>query len=151
MHLSHILVLSSLLFAVPSFAADTDLQPNREYTPQDIVKIVIKALKDNNASDEGIATVFRFASPGNKASTGPIDRFRTMIKRGYGDMLNHRYSRVEKMKVEGKTALQPVYLTTKYGKEVGYLFQLGEQTSGKFEGMWMTEAVFPIPVNGQSI
>jgi len=152
MHLSHILVLSSLLFTVPSQASEPEEQPSRDHTPQDVVKIIIQALKDNDANnDTGIATVFRFASPGNKATTGPLARFSKMIKNGFSDMLNHQHSRVDEMKLEGKTALQPVYLITQSGKEVGYLFQIGEQTSGPFKGMWMTEAVYPIPVDGKTI
>ena len=152
MHMSHILVLSSLLFTVPAVAAESTPEPNADLSPQEVVQIVIQALKENDAAtDAGIATVFRFASPGNKASTGPLERFSRMIKHGFSDMLNHIGSRTEAMKLDGHTALQPVYLTTQDGKEVGYLFQIGQQKSGPFEGMWMTEAVYPLPSKGQSI
>lgn len=152
MHMSHILVLTGLLFTVPSHATEENPQPNSALTPEQVVMILVNALKENDEStDDGIATVFRFASPGNKANTGPLDRFSQMIKRGFSDMLNHADSRVGEIKTEGATALQAVYFTTTSGNEVGYLFQIGEQRTGEHKGMWMTEAVYPLPSPGKSI
>ncbi len=151
MHLSHLLVITSMVFAVPAMADDKTVHPSTELSPQQVVEIVVKALQENDADDTGIATVFRFASPGNKANTGPLERFSGMIKKGFGEMLNHAGSRTGEMKIDGKTALQPVYLTTPGGLEIGYMFQIGEQTDGEYKGMWMTEAVYPLPHREQSI
>lgn len=152
MRLNYLIFIAALFFPHYPLAAASDLWPSQEHSPQDVVNIVIKALKDNNSdTDDGISVVYRFASPGNKANTGPIERFTRMIKLGFSDMLNHRFSRFDEMRFEGKTALQPVFLTTRDGREVGYLFQVGEQTIGEYKGMWMTEAVYPIPVTGQTI
>ena len=96
----------------------------------------------------GISTVFCFASPSNKSSTGPIDRFTAMITKGYSEMLNHAYHYVEAMKIEDNTAMQAVWLVTTNGREHGYLFTVGKQSGGEFDNMWMTEAVMPITRNG---
>ena len=61
--------------------------PNIDNTPQEVVKTVIDALRDNDQNNTGIATVFCFASPTNKSSTGPLERFTAMITNGYGEML----------------------------------------------------------------
>ena len=139
----------SLVLLLPGATARADgldAVPSTEHTPEEVVRIVVGALRVNESveDDEGIATVFRFASPGNQASTGPLARFTTMIKRGFADMLGHVGSRYDEMRVVEDKALQAVWLTTPSGSEVGYAFQLGRQSGGEFDGMWMTEAVLPL-------
>lgn len=126
-------------------ADPTEPAPSTEHTPEEVVRIVIDALRTNDPSDDaGIATVYRFASPGNRASTGPLPRFTRMIKLGFSDMLEHHSSRYDEMRVVDDKALQAVWLTQRSGAEIGYLFQLGRQRGGKYDGMWMTEAVLPL-------
>lgn len=135
----------SLLFGALTTRADTPTtRPTPEQTPQEVVRIVIKALKHNRSDDEGIATVYAFASPGNKASTGPLPRFTQMIKRGFPDMLNHIAARFEPMQVTGNKAVQSVWLLSTSGSEYGYAFQLGKQSGGENDGIWMTEGVLPL-------
>lgn len=128
------------------------LSPNVDYSPQEVVQIVVDSLGQNGAlgNDQGIATVFRFASPGNRANTGPLKRFATMIKRGFSDMLDHGGSQYDEMEITGNTAVQAVWLLTPSGQEVGYAFQLGKQPDGEYSGMWMTEAVIPLGKRGKS-
>lgn len=129
----------------------TDAQPDARYSPQQVVDILVKSLQLNDASsDDGIATVFRFASPANKMSTGPLPRFRRMIRQGYPDMLNHSSARFEPMTVSGDNALQAVWLTSPDGSEFGYAFQLRRQADGEFDDMWMTDAVLPLGPGAQS-
>ncbi len=130
--------------------------PNIELTPDQVVVIVVDALKHNDPTkdDDGIATVFEFASPGNRAMTGPLERFTQMIKRGFSDMLNHFDSSYGEMEISNNKALQSVWLTSRAGVETGYVFQLGRQIGGEYDGMWMTESVWPIGnrnPKGQSI
>lgn len=126
--------------------ADNTLQPNTQYQPEEVVKIVVEALGSNAASqnDDGIATVFRFASPGNRASTGPLSRFTSMIKRGFSDMLNFSDSRYDPIEIRGDQAVQAVWLMMPDGTELGYAFQMGKQQSGEYKNMWMTEGVLPL-------
>lgn len=150
-----------LMFAVNSIHADTspsvtNTVPNTELTPEQVVQIVVEALKTNDPTknDDGIATVFEFASPGNKSSTGPLQRFKKMIKGGFGQMLNHTNSVFGTMEINEATALQAVWLTTRAGQQLGYVFQIGKQSDGEFKGIWMTESVWPIgekKPQGQSI
>ena len=125
-------------------ATEPDAEPDARYTPEQVVQIVVESLKYNAEDDAGIATVFRFASPGNKASTGPLKRFTQMIKRGYPDMLNHASVRYDPMEITGDTAVQAVWLRGVDGAENGYAFQLGKQSGGTFDGIWMTDAVVPL-------
>lgn len=152
--LAILLTLSSGAWA--QYSADGP-SPSTDLGPSDVVQIVVDALKTNNsdAGDQGIATVWRFAAPGNKAVTGPLPRFTTMLKGSFGEMLNHVDNDYGRLEIRGEVAMQPVWLLTPQGTEVAYMFRLRRQSAdtGKFEGMWMTEAVFPIPPrkNGDAI
>jgi hypothetical protein len=140
------------LFLVPKIALSEEIStaPNQSYTPQQVINIVVESLQNNSADDEGIATVFRFASPGNKTATGPLSRFTQMIKRGFPDMLNHAGVRYDAIEITGDTAVQAVWLQTQSGAELGYAFQLRKQLGGTHDGMWMTEAVIPLGKNKNS-
>jgi len=156
MAISLSLLFLALSISSTTYAQDTKLKPSAELAPQDVVRIVVDALKTNRADndDDGIDTVFRFASPGNKSATGPLPRFKQMIKRGFGDMLNHISSEFGEMEIKDDKALQAVWLTSLSGTETGYVFQLGKQAQGEFTDMWMTESVWPIgkrKPKGQSI
>lgn len=148
------LLLGALLAVGMSAArADTsDLRPSPELSPEHVVKIVIEALQSNDPTnqDNGIATVFEFASPGNRSNTGPLERFTRMIKLGFPDMLNHSDARYDPMEITGDTAVQAVWLLTPSGQEVGYAFQMGKQKGGEYDNMWMTEAVVPLGPGAQS-
>lgn len=152
----HFFVLLLIIPFGACIANTSASSPNTELTPTEVVHIIVDALKSNDPSndDDGIATVFEFASPGNKLSTGSLQRFTNMIKHGFSDMLNHVESDFGEIDIKNKTALQAVWLTSPTGEETGYVFQLGQQAGGDFEGMWMTESVWPIGARkpqGQSI
>ena len=148
------LPLIAATFFLLAFSARADnapLMPSPDYEPEQVVKIVIDSLQGNTEpEDQGIATVFRFASPGNQANTGPFDRFARMIRGGFSDMLNHAGARYDPMEVSGDTAVQAVWLLTDSGKEVGYAFQLSRQSSGKFKDIWMTDTVVPLGKGSRS-
>lgn len=120
------------------------IAPSEIFSPQQVISIVVDSLKSNGEDDQGIATVFRFASPSNKSVTGPLSRFTQMLKRGFPDMLNHTGVRYDDIDISGDSAVQAVWLQTESGAEYGYAFQLRKQGSGVHEGMWMTEAVIPL-------
>jgi len=140
------------LLMAPKLALSDDLTivPSETYTPQQVITIVVDSLQNNTSDDEGIATVFRFASPGNKSFTGPLSRFTKMIKGGFPDMLNHAGGRYDPIEIEGDTAVQAVWLETPSGAVVGYAFQLSKQRGGVYDGMWMTDAVIPLGKNKSS-
>lgn len=145
-------LLLAFLLAAHRVHAEPGPVPSTDLSPAEVIDIVIESLRDNDQSedDDGIATVFRFASPSNRAQTGPIERFTRMIKVGFDDMLTHVSSRKDPIRIDGDTALQAVWLMSPSGSEVGYAFQMGLQRDGEFEGMWMTESVLPLGEGAQS-
>jgi hypothetical protein len=122
-------------------------QPGVDLAPQDVVGIVIDALAKNDQpyADAGIATTFAFASPGNKANTGPLKKFTHMVKsHPYAVMVNHVASDFSEVVRVGDDAYQLVALTGLDGSEVVFAFRLSRQADGEFKGMWMTDAVWPV-------
>ena len=66
-------------------ASGTFWAPSPLLTPEHVVSNQLLALRQND--DEGMARCFTFASPANKAATGPLPRFAHMLRRGYSVML----------------------------------------------------------------
>lgn len=122
-------------------------QPEVGLEPQDVVSIVINALANNDQpfADAGIATTFAFASPANKVNTGPLGKFTQMVKNDvYGIMVDHVESNFSKVVYDDDNAYQLVQLKGKNGIEIVFAFRLSKQTDGEFDGMWMTDAVWPV-------
>ncbi len=138
----------SLATSVANAQSSCSPAPNTTITPQEVVKTVIDALRTNDETNSGIATVYCFASPGNKSNTGPLERFTKMITQGYSEMLNHAYSYFDEMTIDNDTATQAAWLVATDGREYGYMFTIAKQSEGEFANMWMTEAVFPLRRQG---
>ena len=68
------------------------LKPNSEINPSEVVKIQLLGLQKNNYvfKDSGIEQTWNFAHPSNKKATGPLNKFKKMIKgNNYQMMINH--------------------------------------------------------------
>jgi len=116
--------------------------PTHELSPQEVVKIQLNALKENDEHDNGIKKVFDFASPENKTSTGPLHVFTQMVKNPfYCPMLNYETDELGPMIVEGNKARQRVVVIGPDGKAATYVFHLSKQQSGTYAGCWMTDGV----------
>ena len=142
-------ILSMPVQAALSNSADGAVlpQPGIELQPEDVVRIVINALANNDKpyDNAGIETAFAFASPANKVNTGPLEKFTQMVKNDvFGIMIDHVESEFSKVVHDGNNAYQLVQLIGKNGVEIVFAFRLSKQLDGKFEGMWMTDAVWPV-------
>ena len=97
-------------------------EPDPSLSPQDVVSIQIEALRNNDVpyEDRGIEVTFNFASPANKRMTGPLERFKVMVRSPiYGPMINHRTARYENLMVEGDIAQIDVILNSQQGEYLG--------------------------------
>ena len=68
------------------------IKPNSNIEPSEVVKIQLLGLQKNNDGfeDSGIEQTWNFAHPNNKKATGPLDKFKRMIKGdNYQMMINH--------------------------------------------------------------
>ena len=125
------------------------LNPHPDLGPEDVVRIQLEALANNNDpySDAGIEITFRFASPSNKKMTGPLSRFIQMLYNPlYTPMLNHQSVTYGELDKEKDQARQSVILTTADNQRIGYLFTLTKQKGGPFDQCWMTDSVLRFEV-----
>ena len=115
--------------------------PDPALAPDQIVRIQLQALRENNDADDGIAVCFRFASPNNQSNTGPVDRFGQMIKMGpYRLMLDYYDAHYAEIEIRNNKARQLV--TLKGTREtITYAFYLSRQILENCNGCWMTDAV----------
>ena len=146
-----VLPLVLLLYAAGALAqgsasGNTDplgeaLVPDPALSPGDVVRIQLEALRHNDEKDRGIAVAFRFASPANRANTGPLSRFIAMIEQGpYAVMLDFREAEYGTVETAGNQARQRVTLTSDR-EIVTYWFYLSRQSTAPYMDCWMTDAV----------
>ncbi len=119
-------------------------QPNPNLSPEQVITIVLEALQrnDEQAPDSGIATAFRFASPGNRAATGPLERFIQLVKSpAYKPLLNHKTAARGNVRIAEDVARQRITLTAANGERIVYLFTVSKQTEEPYKNFWMTDGV----------
>jgi hypothetical protein len=138
-----LLLLPLLLFAFQAGAARAQdpaaRGPHPELDPPQVVQAMLAALKKN--TDQGIAELYRFSSPGNRQKTGPLESFRSMIREGFPDMLGHREARTGPPLIDGDRAMMPVELVGSDAQLHRYIFLLSRQEGGDCAGCWMADAV----------
>lgn len=118
--------------------------PDPGLTPGQVVEIQLEALQKNDvpAPDAGIATTFRFASPGNRKVTGPLERFATIVRSpGYKPMIGHRIAGYGPTKVAGDLAARRVTVVAADGQAYEYEFRLSKDPES---GCWFTDGVVPV-------
>ena len=121
--------------------------PEPELKPNDVVRLQLLAMQQNDDSDFGIEVTFRFASPANKKQTGPLKRFIGLVRNpSYRPLLNHINATFLELTVEEVFAVQDVIITTYNGERIGYRFRLSIQKGPLYPGCWMTDSVTPFKV-----
>ena len=128
--------------------------PSTAWQPEDVVRIIVEALADNDRPypDAGIDTTFRFVSPANRAQLGPIGVFTRLVKSApYALMVDHAAHDFSKVVYIDGNAYQMVNLVDDDGRGIVYTFELSRQRGGEFDGMWMTDAVWPVARHGTGV
>lgn len=125
----------------PPLHLSPKLMPTPALAPDEVVRIQLNALRHNDAENRGIEVAFRFASPNNKLSTGPLARFSRMIQQGpYSLMLAYDDITYQPVEIVEDRARQRVTLVGS-GMVIAYEFYLSRQSQGACPGCWMTDAV----------
>ena len=81
-----------ILFLLTSFLKAEIKNPNSTILPAEVIKIQLDGLMNNDKdfTDSGIEQTWNFAHPANKQVTGPLPRFKTMLKgKSYSMMIDH--------------------------------------------------------------
>ncbi|MGI9316057.1 MAG: DUF4864 domain-containing protein [bacterium] len=149
-----IAITTTLLWLVPLkiLLADEflpEIQPTPEYLPAEVVGIQMRALANNNQpfDNAGIQLTFRFASPSNKVSTGPLSRFSNLFNNpAYQPMIDHSLLKIGDAEIRQDRAKVPVMIEARNGSRMVYLFMLSRQTDAPYQDCWMTDSVTPVKI-----
>ncbi|TKX43890.1 MULTISPECIES: DUF4864 domain-containing protein [Halorubrum] len=118
--------------------------PSPTYDPGRVVSIQLKALATNDEpfEDTGIGVAYNFASPANRRTTGPFDRFRKMVHNPrYAPMIDHVEATTGPVERDDDDATQRVTLTGPNGRTVTYVFRLSRRRPGELDEHWLTDSV----------
>ena len=147
------LFLIFLLLLKPSLA---EIQkPSIEIKPEQVIKIQLSALmkNDNPYKDRGIIQTWEFAHPNNQKMTGPLERFKNMIKTdSYSMLLNHSNHEILEIYMSNKVATFEVTVLDKEKKYYKFKWQVEKyKEEGMLKDCWLTTAVSQPILVGSSI
>tara|TARA_B100001093_G_scaffold127993_1_gene120476 strand:- start:42 stop:515 length:474 start_codon:yes stop_codon:yes gene_type:complete len=131
------------------------LIPNESILPNEVIKIQLVALMNNDAEfkDSGIEQTWNFAHPNNKKNTGPLPNFKMMIKgNSYQMLLNHLSHTITNVGNSDKWAQFEVIILDKEKIYHKFNWQVEKYIEkGPLKDCWLTTMVSnPIPL-GSSI
>ena len=129
--------------------------PNSSILPAEVIKIQLIGLMNNDKEfeDSGIEQTWNFAHPNNKKNTGPLPKFKMMIKgNSYQMLLNHLSHTITELGSSENWAQFEVIILDKEKIYHKFNWQVEKFTmGGPLEGCWLTTIVSsPVPL-GSSI
>ena len=132
-----------IIFTTNSFS--DVIKPSKKIEPDQVVQIQLKGLMNNNDpySDVGIEQTWEFAHPINKASTGPLERFKQMIySESYKILISHENTNAIILKESSDKFVFKVYVLSKEKKKYYYIWQMEKvKKEGTLKNCWMTTGV----------
>ena len=142
-----------LLLCSVSFA--DIIKPSKNIEPNEVIKIQLSALMNNDLpnKDNGIIQTWEFAHPNNQEVTGPIEKFKNMLKTdSYSMLLNHTTHEVLEVYKSSKVATFEVTVLDKEKKYYKFKWQVEKYSrEGSLKDCWLTTAVSqPVPL-GSSV
>ena len=131
------------------------IKPNSNIEPYKVVKIQLSSLMKNNYpnKDDGIKQTWEFAHPNNQRVTGPLDRFKIMLKGdSYKMLLNHLEHKIVAVKIINGVADYEVTVLDIEKKYYKFNWRVEKYIlDGELKDCWLTTMVSqPIPL-GSSI
>ena len=142
-------IIIIIFLNLTNFLYAETIQPAKNLTAYDVVKIQLNALKNNNriSKNDGIKQTWIFAHPENKKFTGPYERFKKMILGNqYKILLNHTSHKINLITNSEEKYIYNIELITKKKKIYFYEWHLEKSTTKKCNGCWFTTIVSP-PLN----
>lgn len=151
-YLSRLVFFVLVLLVTPAWAQGL-MKPDPGLTPHQVIEIQLKSLAQNDTPnrDAGIAQTWEFAHPNNKRMTGPLERFKLMMKSpNYETMINHLEHKIEAVVQTKDKALFSVTIQTAEGQKRAFQWEVQKVKSGPHLGSWMTTSVSPPLRTGDS-
>ena len=147
-------IILFLLLFLKSSLADI-IKPSIEIEPEQVIKIQLSALmkNDNPYKDRGIIQTWEFAHPNNQKITGPLERFKNMIKtKSYSMFLNHSNHEILEVYMSNKVATFEVTVLDNEKKYFKFKWQVEKyDREGELKDCWLTTAVSQPILEGSSI
>ena len=131
------------------------IKPSSNIEPYKVVKIQLSSLMKNNypSKDSGIEQTWEFAHPNNQKYTGPLEKFKIMLKgESYKMLLNHLDHKIVAVQVGNGFADYEVTVLDVEKKYYKFNWRVEKyQLDGDLKNCWLTTMVSqPIPL-GSSI
>ena len=131
------------------------IKPSSNIEPYKVVKIQLTSLMKNNYpnKDSGIEQTWEFAHPNNQKYTGPLEKFKIMLKgESYKMLLNHLDHKIVAVQVGNGFADYEVTVLDVEKKYYKFNWRVEKyQFDGDLKNCWLTTMVSqPIPL-GSSI
>ena len=146
-------ILISLLLT--NFAKADLIKPNSGIEPIQVVKIQLRGLKNNDQlyKDGGIEQTWEFAHPRNRKFTGPLTKFKSMIKGDdFSMLLNHKEHKVKEVFLSEDVATFEVIVLNSDKEYFKFKWQVEKfKKDGTLKNCWLTTAVLAPEVLGSSV
>ena len=144
-----------LFFILTKSSSAEILKPSIDIDPKKVIKIQLTALMKNDFpyKDRGITQTWEFAHPNNQKVTGPIERFKNMMKTdSYSMLLNHADHEIMEVYMSKDVATFEVTVLDYKKKYYRFKWQVEKYNiEGTLKDCWLTTAVSqPIPL-GSSV
>lgn len=161
MYLNKIKLFENIIFVIlislllTNFAKADLVKPNSGIEPIQVVKIQLRGLKNNDQlyQDGGIEQTWEFAHPKNRKFTGPLTKFKSMIKGDdFSMLLNHKEHKVKEVFLSDDVATFEVIVLNSDKEYFKFKWQVEKfKKEGTLKNCWLTTAVSsPISI-GSSI
>ena len=147
----------SIIFLLLNYAPALSkiIKPSIKIKPAQVIKIKLKGLMKNDTPyiDQGIEQTWEFAHPSNQRFTGPLNRFKEMIKgESYNMLLNHISHEVMEIYRDESRALYEVTVLDSNKKYFKFRWQVEKfLEDGPLKDCWLTTVVSqPIPMGSST-
>ncbi len=150
--ITYIIILSIFIFTKTNAEL---IKPSSSIEPYKVVKIQLTSLMKNNypKKDTGIEQTWQFAHPNNQRYTGPLEKFKIMLKGdSYKMLLNHLDHKIVVVQIGNEFADYEVTVLDAEKKYYKFNWRVEKyQLEGDLKNCWLTTMVSqPIPL-GSSI
>ena len=154
--MSKIFKLSIIIFLINfNFAKSETIKPGINIKPAKVIKIQLQGLMKNDTPyrDKGIEQTWDFAHPSNQRFTGPLSKFKEMIKGdSYSMLLNHIGHEIIEIYSDDKKAIYEVIVLDTNKKYFKFRWQVEKfLDNGHLKNCWLTTGVSqPIPLGSST-
>ena len=144
-----------ILLLSTSFDSSETIKPSIEIRPAKVIKIQLQGLMKNDIpyADKGIEQTWEFAHPSNQRFTGPLSRFKEMIKgESYSMLLNHISHEIKEIYTDEKKAIYEVTILDSGKKYFKFRWEVERfLDKGPLKNCWLTTVVSqPIPLGSST-